>query len=508
MRIMALFTASLIACGTLVACFTASKPDFDSIPDHAVNLKLPDQLSDHAVLQRGPATNVWGKALPNAEVKVYLGDRSATCKADAGGNWVAQLDLSKIKEGPFKFYVISGDEKITRNDFLVGEVFLAGGQSNMEKRVGPWTGQHPVYDYEKICRESSKYNRIRMANIEHRMSPVKLEDISGKWELPNEKSTAVFSAAAWFFAVEFQKHMDVPVGIINNSHGGSKMQVWTSREALIAAGEDPNEEFRGKVSTQLYNAEVWPLRHATFKAVLWYQGEQNGWESEKFEKLYSILINDWRDLYKRKDLPFIFVQLPSFRMPTAEAEEPADENYWARTREAQRKSSLSIPNNYMVVTTDTGEIKDVHTRDKKPIGERLAWMTLNKLYGKDLPADYPVFKKAELNGSKVIVTFDKVGDGLMTRPVKTKIVYNATTPDVDYKRNSPNADIENFAIQDQSGKWFWADEASIIAKDKVSVSCRAVAKPVRIRYNLTSFALGNLYGKNNLPATQFEEDVE
>ncbi len=474
--------------------------------DFAEKLALPDLLSDHAVLQRGPATNIWGKASPNAAVHVYFAGKHVKCTADEKGDWLTQLDLANVKEGPFDLIVQTGEkEQLTRSDILVGEVFLAGGQSNMEKRIGPWTGQQPVYDHEKIAKESAAFTRIRCANIEHKMSPVKLESIPGKWELPNEKTTPLFPAAAWFFAVEFQKQYNVPVGIINNSHGGSKMQVWTSREALIAAGEDPDEEFRGKRSTQLYNAEVWPIRNATFKAVLWYQGEQNGWESEKFEKLFKVMIDDWRSLWKNPKLPFIFVQLPSFRDITSD---PADANYWAQTREAQRMAALHIPDTYMVVTTDTGEIADVHTRDKLPIGERLAWATLNKVYGKtEFPADSPIFKEAKRAGSNVIIKFDRIGDGLEAHAVKTKAVNKAKSPDVPYTRSSPNTELENFALMDESGKWHWADEAKITGKDTVSVSSKSVAVPVKIRYNLSSFAFGNLYGKNGLPATQFEEDI-
>ena len=229
-------------------------------------LVLPDLLSDHAVLQRSAATHVWGRGTPFAKVIVRIGGegwfaKTATAETTAAddGTWLASVDVRKLGDGPYTMTVTCGGETITREDILIGEVFLASGQSNMEKPLGPRTNQHPIPDYEEIAKASAlQPNAVRMATVREKQTPTPVDTFIGPWELPGETTTPKYSAVAYFAAEALHRELGVPIGIIHSSLGGSKVQVWTSREALVAGGEDPNETFRGKTSTYLYNGMVSP----------------------------------------------------------------------------------------------------------------------------------------------------------------------------------------------------------------------------------------------------------
>ena len=277
MKIPRLFSALLLCAFALVSVPSCvSKSDSSASNDVPKRLQMCDLLSDHAVLQRSAATHVWGKGTPFAKVKVRIGDegwfaKSATAETTAAedGTWLVSLDVRKLGDGPYHMTVTSGGEKLTREDILIGEVFLASGQSNMEKPLGPRTNQQPIPDYMEIAKASAlQPNAVRMATIREKQVPSPVDTFSGPWELPGETTTPKYSAVAYFAAEQLHKELGVPIGIIHSSLGGSKVQVWTSREALVAGGEDPNETFRGKTSTHLYNGMVYPLRNASFRSVL------------------------------------------------------------------------------------------------------------------------------------------------------------------------------------------------------------------------------------------------
>ena len=476
-------------------------------------LVLPDLLSDHAVLQRSSATHIWGRGTPQTKVKVRIGGegwfaKSASAETTAAddGTWLVSVDLRDLGDGPYAMTVTCGGETLTREDILIGEVFLASGQSNMEKPLGPRTNQHPIPDYVEIAKASAlQPNAVRMATIREKQAPLPVDTFTGPWELPGETTTPKYSAVAYFTAEQLHKELGVPVGIIHSSLGGSKIQVWTGREALVAAGEDPNETFRGKTSTHLYNGMVYPLRNASFRSVLWFQGEQNMDDAEKYDRLYAVMTDCWRKLFQRDDLKFYFVTLNGYKPPDPDPNAVAVQ---PRIRASQQRAELADPLSHMAVGADTGEALDVHARDKRPIGERLAKLVLKYDFGRDIVADSPIFRSASRNGAEVTVVFDRTGSGLVAHPVKTEYVTQGRRANEKYTRCSPDSQLEDFALRDADGNWHWADDAHIEGKDTVAVSCKAVPAPTGIRYAYRGFPMGNLYNEEGFPAAQFEADLK
>jgi sialate O-acetylesterase len=310
---------------------------------------------------------------------------------------------------------------------------------------------------------------------------------------------------AYFAAEQLHKELGVPIGIIHSSLGGSKVQVWTSREALVAGGEDPNETFRGKTSTYLYNGMVYPLRNASFRSVLWFQGEQNMDDAEKYDKLYALMTSSWRKLFQRDDLKFYFVTLNGYKPPDPDPNAVAVQ---PRIRASQQRTELADPLSHMAVGADTGEALDVHARDKRPIGERLAKLVLKYDFGRDIVADSPIFKSASRNGAEVTVTFDRVGSGLVAHPVKTEYVTQGRRANEKYTRCSPDSQLEDFALRDAAGNWHWADDAHIVGRDSVVVSSKAVPSPAAIRYAYRGFPMGNIYNEEGFPAAQFDVELK
>ena len=509
-RLLPVLALSVLALVSIPSCVSEDSHASANAPKRPEMCVL---LSDHAVLQRSAATHVWGNATPFAKVKIRIGGegwfaKSATAETTAAenGTWLASVDVRNLGDGPYTMTVTSGGEKLTRKDILIGEVFLASGQSNMEKPLGPRTNQHPVPDYMEIAKASAlQPNAVRMATIREKQVPSPADTFTGPWELPGETTTPRYSAVAYFAAEALHKELGVPIGIIHSSLGGSKIQTWTSREALVAAGEDPNETFRGKTSTYLYNGMIYPLRNASFRSVLWFQGEQNMDDAEQYDKLYAVMTDCWRKLFKNSDLQFFFVTLNGYKPPDPDPNAVAVQ---ARIRASQQRTELADPLSHMAVGADTGEALDVHARDKRPIGERLAKLVLKYEFGRDIVADSPIFKSASRNGSEVTVTFDRVAGGLVAHPVKTEYVTQGRRANEKYTRCSPDSQLEDFALRDADGKWHWADDAHIEGKDTVVVSCKDVPNPTGVRYAYRGFPMGNLYNEEGFPAAQFDVELK
>ena len=245
MKMSRLFPVLVLSVLTFAAapfCFAASGPF--AAPGAPNRLQMCDLLSDHAVLQRSESTHVWGRGMPGAKVTVRIGDDARSASAETtvadDGAWLASVDVSKLGDGPYTMTVTSGGETLTRSDILIGEVFLASGQSNMEKPLGPRTNQQPIPDYMEIAKASAlQPNAVRMATIKEKQVPMPVDTLVGPWELPGETTTPKYSAVAYFVAEALHRELGVPIGIIHSSLGGSKVQVWTAREELVAAGEDP-----------------------------------------------------------------------------------------------------------------------------------------------------------------------------------------------------------------------------------------------------------------------------
>ncbi len=254
---------------------------------------------------------------------------------------------------------------------------------------------------------------------------------------------------------------------------------------------------------RLYNAMIHPLIPFRFSGVIWYQGEGNASRYADYGKVFSAMITDWRKKFRNGDMPFYFCQLPSFQLPVAD---PAECSNWAYLRREQT-DALKLPRTGMAVLTDVGECRDLHPLEKRIPGERLALQALAQIYGKKIPFKSPDGITASAHGNEVKVTFSHTDGGLKAAALPEKLpLKKSNNTATALIRRSPGAMLEGFALCGKDGKWFWADKAEI-AGDAVVLSSKKVPEPVKVRYNWSSFPLGNLYSQAGLPVAPFELTV-
>lgn len=507
----AYLTAALFTTAVVIASATVARAD----------VRLPDVLSDSMVLQRGVRVPVWGMASPGETVTVSFAGQTKRTVAGGDGRWRVWLDPLRATSSP-AVLTVSGKNRIELKDVLVGEVWLVAGQSNMQFTLAETkeavaaiaAANHPLIRL---------FNVSRQVAFRHRPPPL------ATWAACAPESVRDFSAAGYYFAVELQKELGVPVGIINSSYGGSQAEAWTPVEYLGAnpdlkpaverkkiwdeerprvkveydeaikrwreeaekakeAGARPKpsppvpdalREYR--VASSIYDGMIEPLIPFPVRGAFWYQGESNEERAEQYRLLLPTMIRAWRERWGEGDFPFGIVQLPNYRDPKPE---PADEA-WSHVREAQRRTALSTRNAGLVVTIDIGEAHDIHPKNKLDVGRRMARWALAEVYRRKLTATGPMFRSMKVDGSKLVLKFDEVGAGLRIR-------------DGDK--------LQEFAVAGEDRKWHWA-EARINGKDRVEVWAADVPRPVAARYAFNNNPRRpNLTNEMGLPAAPFRTD--
>jgi len=487
-------------------------------------VKLPGVFGDHMVLQRDVPVPVWGWADPGEKVTVTVGGQSKSATADSAGKWSLQLAALKAG-GPVELKAQGKNNAVQFRDVLVGEVWLCSGQSNMAMTVGG------VMNKEAEI-ASADHPKLRMLTVARKTAKEPQDNSGGEWRLCSPKTVAGFSAAAYFFGRELLEQLDVPVGLIDSSWGGTPIQAWTSTEAHVAVPElkpmiedlkrraesyDPDKakaqyekqfaewkkaaaqaKAEGKTSkvrrpqppqepglspsspASLYNGMIAPLAPYAIRGAIWYQGESNAGS-----KLYGLqlktMIANWRGVWKQGDFPFLSVQLPNFMAPQQKPSEPV--GGWPLTREHFLKTLTEVPNTGMAVTIDIGEAKDIHPRNKQDVGKRLAQWALAKTYGKDVVACGPLYKSMHADGNKIVVEFDYADGGLAVRD---------------------GGKLKGFAIAGADKKFVWAEAK--IAGNTVVVSSPEIESPAAVRYAWANNPDCNLTNKAGLPASPFRTD--
>ena len=479
-----------------------------TLPCHGGELKISRVFADHAVLQRGVPIPVWGKAEPNRSVTVEFAGQKKVTKTDQEGSW--RLELSPLKAHSIgnRMTIESGDDKLEIRNLLVGEVWYASGQSNMQMNMGACAKKLPPI--QKILDEP-KTRLIRTLRIGSEASATPLPELPEPvtWQLDNPANRQKQSAVAFFFARELHDELQVPIGIIEGSWGGKPIEGFIPEQEfqkrpllkpileLSKANElEKLKHIEGGVIIrnaagrpgQIFNARVAPIVPYAIKGFIWYQGESNAGKGEdprNYRHKTRALVEGWRTIWNQPELPFYFVQLPAFR----------DTSYgWVRLREEQRLS-LEIPNTGMAVTIDLKD-SDIHPANKLDVGKRLANWALAKTYGKSLLFSGPLFSSAKMEGNQIRVSFDHVDCGLM---VATKEGLNAPVEQLD-------TPLSHFELCDQQGKWHPA-EAKINGKTVV-VKSSSVPKPVAVRYACEGDPENaNLYNRAGLPASPFCSDL-
>jgi sialate O-acetylesterase len=483
------------------------------------NIKLPAIISDNMVIQRGKKAKIWGRGDPGEQVMVGVSWHSMEWSVVTNGNGDWSFEMSPPKTtGPHEM-TLSGKNTITIKNILVGEVWVCSGQSNMQMSV-----RSSANAEQEIAQ--ADYPNIRLFSVERKVADRPQRDCSGIWSLCSPETVPGFSAVAYFFGRELYKELDVPVGLIHTSWGGTPAEAWTRRDVLesepdcapilqrfdeaMAKYPEAKEKYdesligwkeavekakaEGKKPPRrpnapfgpgnphspagLYNAMIAPLIPFGIQGAIWYQGESNAGRAYQYRTLFPAMITNWRKDWKQGDFPFLFVQLANFM---AVDTEPVD-SAWAELREAQLMT-LALPNTGMAVIIDIGEADDIHPKNKQDVGKRLALWALAKTYGKDLVYSGPIYKSMRTEGNKIVLEFEHVGGGLVAVGGES---------------------LKGFAVAGADRKFVWADAA--IEGNTVVVSNDEVSEPVAVRYGWANNPVCNLYNKEGLPATPFRTD--
>jgi len=473
---------------------------------------LPRVISDHMVFQRGAPVRVWGTASPGEEVAVKFRGRRVSARADGQGQW--EVFLGPLTAGGPDDMRIDGDNTVVVKDILVGEVWVASGQSNMQFSLS-----RAVNAEKEIA--AAKYPRLRLFQVKRETAETPQEDVQGEWRQCTPQSAEDFSAVGYFFGRKLLQNLQVPVGIIHSSWGGTPAEAWTSREALRADSElwfylrewddvmaaypaamvryerahakwekqaakakasgakSPREPRRPRGPDNphrpatLYNAMIAPLVPYGIRGAIWYQGESNAGANEAFRyrRLFAAMIEDWRARWGVGEFPFLFVQLANF-------ETSAD---WPVLRESQTET-LHLRHTGMAVTTDIGNPTDIHPRNKQDVGKRLALWALAETYGKKLVYSGPLYRQMAVDGSKAQLYFDHTGSGL----------------------KAAGGSLNGFVIAGPDHV-FHAATAKIKGKSVV-VSSPEVSAPKAVRYAWENNPENTLRNSANLPASPFRTD--
>jgi sialate O-acetylesterase len=429
-------------------------------------------FSDNAVLQQGIKLPVWGTADNGEKITVSIAGQTVETTA-TGGHW--RVELAPLKAGgPYTLSINGPNDKIEARNVLVGEVWVAGGQSNMEMNV-----KSAANAATEIAGAANP--KIHLITIARRQGATAPETgVKGKWVDCDPKTVGDFSAVAYFFGRALQKQLDVPVGLINCNLGGTTAERWMSKEAFDAepALKDMPRTQKGKGDFDLYNAMLHPLIPYGIRGAIWYQGESNAGLAWDYRTLFPAMIKNWRDDWKQGDFPFLFVQLAPYMKIS---DQPQDSN-WAELREAQLLTTVKSPNAAMAVITDVGDEKDIHPKRKQPVGERLALAARALAYGEKIEYVGPTYESLTISGPEAILHFKHVGSGLVAK----------------------GEQLTGFTIAGED-KTFHNAEAKI-AGDTVVVSSPEVATPVAVRFGWANYPVVNLWNKEGLPASPFRTD--
>ncbi|MDR1859401.1 MAG: TIM barrel protein [Bacteroidales bacterium] len=451
------------------------------------SVKLPQYVSDNMLFQREAPVKLWGWAAKGETVTVSINGQSAKATAGKDGIWHASLKPLPVG-GPYELTIKGKNDTFTFKNILSGDLWVCSGQSNMEMQLAGW-GR--IINFEKEI-AAANYPKIRLLTVYKKIATTPQQDVpmSG-WKECSPASIPEFSAAGYFFGRELQSQLDIPIGLINTSWGGTIVETWTTTETMKTLPQYDNimadvakEDFLGRAKnnpnfpTLLYNGMIHPLITYPVKGAIWYQGESNADMAQRYQILFPNMINDWRRVWNQPELPFYFTQLANFMAPDAK---PVDSN-WAELREAQHKT-LSLTNTGEAVTIDIGDAFDIHPKNKQEVGRRLALNALAKTYGKNIEYSGPEYKSMKVDGTRIVITFDHA-DGLAS---KNKYGY-----------------VEGFAIAGADKKFVWAK--ATISGNTVTVSSDAVKAPVAVRYAWGNNPEACLVNAAGLPASPFRTD--
>ncbi len=505
-----------------ISCFAQQDP--------ASTLKLAAPIADHMVLQHGKPTSVWGTAKPESAVTVAFAGQTVQATADPTGQWRVTLGPLSINAEAASLTVTAADgSKIAVNDVVVGEVWMCSGQSNMEWSLG---------QLKDPAIKDANHPLVRIFKTKSKTSATIQSDCKGDWKVCTPETVAGFSAVGYHFGKNLSEKLNVPIGLVDTSWSGKKVEAFTSIEKLktvkdalplllewqdladkhdaksakakyaaamkkwkakrtkiIAAtpkGQKPKlprkpilrnqPELNSSHPAAIFNQKIAPWTNYAIAGTIWYQGEANRARAVQYESLLTALIEDWRARWDN-EFPFYIVQLANYQAATTEPGVPSG---WTEIQAIQTKVSQAVPNSGIAIINDIGTEENIHPPNKKDVGHRLALLALKRHYKKDIdPFSSPLYQSHETKGDHILVTLKHVGTGLKSRD---------------------GEELKRFEIAGADKKWYWA-KAEIVGKDSIHVSSGDVPEPVAVRYAWASNPTGaNLVNSAYLPASVFRTD--
>ncbi|SHH02820.1 sialate O-acetylesterase [Flagellimonas flava] len=440
-------------------------------------LWTPSIISDNMVLQQQSTATFWGWTTATNEtltIRLSWDDSEMTTKAHQG---VWRIEFPTPGAGGPHTISIKGHEELVFSNVMIGEVWIASGQSNMQ-----WTPNMGL-DNAKEEIKNAIYPNIRFFNVPQRKSDGKQDDTPGKWVSCSPKTMQDFSSVAYFFGRKLHKELDVPVGLISSNWGGTPVEVWIPEELIVeneelkaAAGQLSEFEWWPEKPGATYNAMIHPLTKFQIAGAIWYQGESNRANANSYYESFPLLIESWRTAWK-KDFPFYFAQIAPFNYDKEKNDIRA-----AVVRDAQLYALRNIAKTGMAVTSDIGNLDDIHPTNKQEVGRRLALWALAKTYGVKQPYSGPVFKNMELRKNKAVLHFDFADEGLIMKGKTLKEFYVAGEDRIFHEAKAR------------------------IKGSTVEVSSSKVKEPVAVRFAFYDKALPNLFNQEGLPASAFRTD--
>ena len=480
-------------------------------------VRLHNLFTDHMVLQQGTSVPVWGWAEDGEKITVEFAGQKVSTTAK-NGRWMVKL--KNLKPGAPATLRVFGDKgaqhtALQVSDVLVGEVWIASGQSNME-----WPLRSSFNSTNDIA--ASAHAQIRLFTVPKLKLNAPTNNVKGAWQECEPGTVPGFSAVAYYFARDLQKALGVPVGVIHTSWGGSPAEVWL-REGVLAADKDYQRDIldtydasnkkalaaiaqweKEKVAAteekqpftkrrpstswkpaELYNGMIANIIPYAINGAIWYQGESNAGRAWQYRRLFADMIKNWRNDWDR-NFTFLEVQLAPYDQSRKRSVEqitatPVESN-WAELREAQLLATENLKKVGMAVITDVGDKDDIHPTKKAPVGARLALLARKITYGEKIVADGPTYHGVKFKDGKAVLSFKNGGGGLVAQ----------------------GGALTGFAIAGEDKQFTWA--TATIEGDKVVVSSAKVAKPAAVRYGWADFPVVNLWNKDGLPATPFRTD--
>jgi sialate O-acetylesterase len=439
-------------------------------------IRLPAVISSNMVLQQQSKAILWGWADPAEKIVITTSWNNIVDSVVTTGDAKWKINITTPAAGGPYTITLKGRNTIVLDNIMIGEVWICSGQSNME-----WSSNQNLKQIVDELPNSSNSN-IRLFHIPKTTSANPQENTAGEWKVCSPESLKGFSAVGYFFGKKLHHDLNVPIGLINASWGGTPAEVWTpadevnnDAELKQAAAKLNPAAWWPVVPGLTYNAMIYPLTSFPIAGAIWYQGESNTNTSASYQKLFTTMIGAWRKAWQ-KEFPFYYVQIAPFKY--------GNKNIGALLQEQQTKT-LAYPRTGMVVITDlVDNIKDIHPKNKKDVAERLANWALADTYQKTIAAyKSPLFKNLEINKDKVILFFDNAPNGFMIKG---------------------NGKATEFYIAGADKNFIPAEVK--LEKDRIIVYNKQIKDPLAIRFAFSNTAMSNLFSKESLPVCPFRTD--